>query len=186
MAGARGIGGRNRAPREDRLIVVITGMDAFPLDRLARAADELHASNAVGDEFFIQLGACRYTPEHAPFERFLAFGDVCDRIRAASAVVTHAGAGSTLVCIQSGKHPVVVPRRPDLGEVADGHQVQFAERLAGEGLVTPVYEMNDLPRAIAAARRKRVGPSPSTGERAQLTSWLEGYWRSVAWGPKAR
>ncbi len=164
------------------MILVITGMDAFPFDRLARAADELHAAGTVG-EVFIQLGSCRYTPRHAGFERFLSFGDVCDRIRAASAVVTHAGAGSTLVCLQHGKHPVVVPRRPDLGEVTDGHQQQLADRLGRIGLVTPVRDVEELPGAIAAARRARVGPL-GQGGRAELTAWLEGYWRSATRGER--
>lgn len=167
------------------MILVITGMDVFPLDRLARAADELHAAHAVGEEFFIQLGACRYTPVHAKFERFLSFGEVCDRIRSASAVVTHAGAGSTLICIQNGKHPVVVPRRPELGEVADGHQIEFAERLASAGLVTPVYETSDLASAIATARNARIAPlAPSS--RVELTSWLEDYWQATVRRGQAR
>jgi UDP-N-acetylglucosamine transferase subunit ALG13 len=165
------------------VILVITGMDAFPLDRLARAADELHAANTLDDGFFIQLGACRYTPVHAGFERFLSFSDVCDRIRSASAVITHGGAGSTLACLQHGKHPIVVPRRPDLGEAADAHQVQLAQRLARAGMVTPVYEMAELPGAIATARAARVAPLAHE-PRAELTAWLGAYWReAVHHGP---
>lgn len=167
------------------MILVVTGMDAFPFDRLARAADELDGSRALGEEVFIQLGACRYVPVHARYERFLSFGDVCDRIRAASAVITHAGAGSTLVCLQLGRHPIVVPRRPDLGEVTDGHQVQFAERLARDGLATPVHDLSTLADAVVTARNAGVPRGPPAS-RAELTAWLDGYWRAVTSGGEAR
>jgi len=40
---------RRGAPREDRLIFVIMGMEVHPFDRLARAVDDLQAGGAVGE-----------------------------------------------------------------------------------------------------------------------------------------
>jgi UDP-N-acetylglucosamine transferase subunit ALG13 len=165
------------------LIFVIMGMEVHPFDRLARAADELHASGTIGEEVFIQLGACGYQPRSARFERYLSFGEVCEHIQRASVVITHAGAGSTLVCIQQGKHPIMVPRRARLGEHVDEHQVPFTEKLAREGLVTPVYEMNELPAAIAAVRGK-FAPLGAVGSAGELTRWLQGFWQNLQQDPK--
>lgn len=163
------------------MIFVIMGMEVHPFDRLARAVDELARTRAVGEDVFVQLGTCNYEPRHARFERFLSFGDVCEQIRRASVVVTHAGAGSTLVCIEQGKHPIVVPRRAWRGEHVDEHQQPFAEKLEEAGLATVVREMQELPEAIAAVR-SRSAPADALGRARELTGWLQTYWQGLVDG----
>lgn len=162
------------------MILVMTGTEVHPFDRLVRAADELQRTGALGEDFFIQLGSSRYEPRHARFERFLPFGEICERIQVASAVVTHAGAGSTLVCIQHGKHPVIVPRRAAMAEHVDEHQLRFAERFGDGRLATAVYEMGELPAAIRTARARSGHRGAALGRAVALTGWLEGYWREIA------
>jgi len=166
------------------VIFVILGMDVYPFDRLARAVDELQRDGTCGEDFFLQLGASSYLPKHARFERYLSFGDVCEHIRQASVVITHAGAGSTLVCIQQGKHPVLVPRQPRYGEIVDEHQLPFADKFGQLGLATTVHEMPELAGAIAAVRGKSA-PRNAAGSARELTSWLEGFWQQLA-RPAAR
>ena len=155
------------------------GMEVHPFDRLARAVDELQArGGADGEDFLIQLGACTYVPRHARHERYLSFGQLCENVRASSVVITHAGAGSTLVCIQQGKHPVMVPRRSGWGEHVDEHQVPFARKLSEGGMGTTVEDVADLPAAIAAARGK-AARADAMGRATELSAWLEGFWRSL-------
>ncbi|HET8734781.1 MAG TPA: glycosyltransferase [Anaeromyxobacteraceae bacterium] len=161
------------------MIFAMTGTEVHPFPRFTRAIDELHRAGGLGEEVFLQLGNSPEEPRHVPFERFLSFGEVVERVRAASVVVTHAGAGSTLVCLQQGKHPVVVPRLHRLGEMIDDHQVPFAARMAAAGLVTLVEDVAGLAAAIAAARA-RTGPAAAVGRRGELTAWLEGFWRERA------
>lgn len=161
------------------MIFVIMGMEVHPFDRLARAVDELQRTGAVGEEFVVQLGACTYEPVHARFVRYLSFGEVCEHVRRASAVITHAGAGSTLTCLEEGKHPIMVPRRAEWGEHVDDHQVPFTRKFSEQGLATAVYDMADLPAAIAAVRGKS-GPGHVIGGATDLTRWLEGFWQGLA------
>lgn len=114
-----------------------------------------------------------------PVRALLSFGDVCEQIRRASVAVTHAGAGSTLLCIEQGKHPVMVPRRSSRGEHVDDHQLPFAEKLATAGLATVVRETTELPAAIAATR-SRSAPADALGRARELTGWLETFWRGLA------
>jgi len=161
------------------VIFVILGMDVYPFERLARTVDELQRDGVCGDDFFLQLGATTYQPQHARFERYLSFGDVCEHIRKASVVITHAGAGSTLVCLQQGKHPVLVPRQPRYGEIVDEHQLPFAEKFGQLGLATTVHEMTELRPAIDAVRGKSA-PKNAAGRAHELTSWLEDFWQQIA------
>ncbi len=160
------------------MIFVIMGMEVHPFDRLAKAVDELSRAGTVGEEFFIQLGACTYTPTHARFEKYLSFGEVCENIQRSSVTITHAGAGSTLVCIQQGKHPIMVPRRAEWGEHVDDHQLPFAQKLGEGGLATVLDDVATLPQVIESARG-RSAPSNAMGRATELTSWLEGFWKSL-------
>lgn len=160
------------------MIFVIMGMEIHPFNRLAQAVDELQQSNVLGEEFFLQLGSCTYQPKYARFQKFLSFGEVCEQIQRASVVITHAGAGSTLNCIQQGKHPVMVPRRARWGEHVDEHQVPFAQKFGHNGLATVVDDVSELRAAIESARGKSA-PAGAMGHATQLTSWLEGFWQSL-------
>lgn len=64
----------------------------------------------------------------------------------ADLVVTHAGVGSALGALESGRCPLVLPRRRSFGEHADDHQVQIATELAGRGLAVH-REVEDLDAA---------------------------------------
>lgn len=160
------------------MIFVIMGMEVHPFDRLARAVDELARTYAVGEEFFVQLGTCRFEPRHARFERFLSFGDVCEQIRRASVAVTHAGAGSTLLCIEQGKHPVMVPRRSSRGERRRSSAAvrrEVGHRRAGHGGARDH-------RAPGGHRGHPVpvGSADALGRARELTGWLETFWRGLA------
>jgi UDP-N-acetylglucosamine transferase subunit ALG13 len=157
------------------MILVIMGMEVHPFDRLARAIDELASRDVLSEEFFIQLGSCRYEPKVARFERYLSFGSLCDKIIESSAVVTHAGAGATLTCIQQGKAPIMVPRRAQYGEHVDDHQLPFTDKMRDVGMASVVHEMSELESAIRAAQGRSVRPA-AMGTSTELVDWLEGFW----------
>jgi UDP-N-acetylglucosamine transferase subunit ALG13 len=160
------------------MILVIMGMEVHPFDRLARAIDELAGGELFKEEFFIQLGACTYEPKHARFERFLPFGDLCEKIRSSSAVITHAGAGSTLTCIQQGKFPIMVPRRASEGEHIDDHQLPFTRKMCEVGHATVVHEMSELAKVIQAVQ-ERASENKALGNSTELTTWLESFWTKL-------
>ncbi len=58
-----------------------------------------------------------------------------DAIRNADLVVAHAGAGIAITALQCGQVPLLVPRRPELDEHVDDHQLQLAARFSSLGLV---------------------------------------------------
>jgi UDP-N-acetylglucosamine transferase subunit ALG13 len=81
----------------------------------------------------------------------------------ASIVVCHAG---TIVseCLVLGVVPVVVPRRRQLGEAVDDHQIRFARRLAQEGTVvcceTEEELRTELSRRLASGDVHRHATTP--------------------------
>jgi UDP-N-acetylglucosamine transferase subunit ALG13 len=114
------------------VIVVTVGTNEASFDRLVAAIDDL----SPGEEVVVQCGSSSLRPSRATCVDFLPFEELVQLVRNSRVVVTHAGAGSTMVALANGKHPVVVPRLCRYGEAVDDHQVHFAERLAARGLVT--------------------------------------------------
>lgn len=64
-------------------------------------------------------------------------------MREADLVVAHAGIGSSLAAIDSGRRPVLVPRREHRGEHVDDHQQQIAAELDARDLAV-ARELDDL------------------------------------------
>lgn len=80
-----------------------------------------------------------------------------DEIQRADVVVSHAGVGSFIRCLQAGKVPVLVPRRAVHDEHVDDHQEQIA-RVASERGLAVMREADELTLEdlLLAARRRAV------------------------------
>jgi UDP-N-acetylglucosamine transferase subunit ALG13 len=128
------------------MIFVTVGTNEASFDRLVAAVEDV----PPGEELIVQCGASELRPGRATCVDFLPFDELVRLVRSARVVVTHAGAGSTMVALANGKRPIVVPRLHRYGEAVDDHQLHFAERLAGRGLVT-VAHPEDLARVLDGA-----------------------------------
>jgi UDP-N-acetylglucosamine transferase subunit ALG13 len=103
----------------------------------------------------------------------LAYAELAQAIADADVVVTHAGTGSTLMALNAGKFPLLIPRDAGRGEIGDGHQLLFAGELDGRGVArnrdADALTADDL--TYAASRRvTRAGVPP----RFELTRSLTG------------
>jgi UDP-N-acetylglucosamine transferase subunit ALG13 len=143
--------------RPDRVVVALGTQGDFGfrslverlVDILPPTADVLWQTGAT-DVSDLDIDARPHIPA-AEFEHALGEADV---------VVAHAGVGSALSALETGRHPVLVPRRSARGEHVDDHQEQVARELAGRNLASAV-EVDDLDmdllsaaatRSVAAAR----------------------------------
>lgn len=134
------------------MIFVSTGTNEQPFDRLVRAAAALG-----GDEpLLVQHGSSQVPRGRGDWRAFLTFEEMSEAMRAARAVVVHAGVGSVLLARRCGATPIVVPRRVALGEAVDDHQVAFSRRLADAGMVILVEDERELPAAL-----EQIGPAPA-------------------------
>jgi UDP-N-acetylglucosamine transferase subunit ALG13 len=140
------------------MILVTTGTNEQPFDRLVRAAAELSRSA----ETFVQYGSSREPHGEGEWVEFLSFDELAERMRAARVVVCHAGVGSIMLARKCGHRPVVVPRRVSLGEAVDDHQLHMGRRLHAAGLVRLVEDERDLPAAVGAPQAARTA---STGQQ---------------------
>ncbi len=132
-------------------VVVTVGMGRFPFDRLVAAIEPLCAEHRV----VAQTGVSRLRLPCRQHD-YLPSDELVELCRRADVVITHAG--NTVRLLQRmGRVPLSVARRPDLGEMADDHQVRFLELERRRGRVVAVDEVDRLPELVAA--------HPSTARR---------------------
>lgn len=130
------------------MIFVTVGTHHQPFERLLGALDQLD------DELVVQYGPGE-PPAASRAEAFMPFDEMLEHFRAADSVITHAGVGSIICASREGHVPLVVPRRHDLGEHVDDHQVELTRALAERGSVVPVWDVDRLAEIVSAAPPRR-------------------------------
>lgn len=140
------------------MIFVTVGTHEQQFDRLVRAVDMLKADGTIDEPVFIQTGYSTYEPTRCEHSRFVPFKKMKEMMAEADVVITHGGPSSFIEAMAAGKVPVVVPRRGDLAEHVNDHQVDFVRIVAErQGGIVPVYDVADLPQAIERARELSRG-----------------------------
>lgn len=150
---------------------------------MIKVVDELAA--ILDEECFLQIGKSNYKPKHAKWKTYLGFDEMIEKIKEARVVISHAGAGTILLCLNLGKSPIVVPRDPEKGEHIDHHQNELCERLAEEGRLTIVRNLEELRTYIDNGNKKiadmiqnnRKGEAPLVLHLRELVrQWFKSGW----------
>lgn len=158
------------------MILVTTGSNGSPFDRLLRVIDDVETD----EDIVVQHGPSDIRPSGAACVAFMPFARLQALIADASTVVTHGGVGSVLTALAHGKRPIVVPRLPEYGEVVDRHQLDFARRLAQADLIILAEDAKELPQILADSPRLEIERSPKD---SALIDDLSAYVRSVLHSP---
>jgi UDP-N-acetylglucosamine transferase subunit ALG13 len=147
-------------------VLATVGTDHHPFDRLVDWIDAWAERRADRARVVIQYGRSR-RPSIAEGRAFLSPDELAELIGAAAAVVTHGGPGSIVDATAAGWVPIVVPRRPELGEHVDDHQVRFADRLVRAGAIRVPADRDEAWALLDAALEDRASlrraPSETDG-----------------------
>lgn len=136
------------------MIFVTVGTHEQQFDRLVKAVDDLKLDKVINEPVYVQTGYSTYEPTHCDHSRFVSYTQMKEYMKAADVVITHGGPSSFIEAMAAGKVPVVVPRRGDLEEHVNNHQVDFVRTVAErQGGIIPVFDVDDLPVAIERARQ---------------------------------
>ncbi|MDT0306761.1 glycosyltransferase [Streptomyces sp. DSM 44917] len=134
-------------------VLVTVGTDHHPFDRLMTWIEQWPA-DAPEVRWTVQHGSTRAPA--APGVRAAAMmphDELLAALAEAAVVVCQGGPGSVMDARGAGKVPIVVPRRPELGEHVDDHQVLFARRLEGAGLIRIAAGAGEFRELVTAALR---------------------------------
>lgn len=153
-------------------VTVGTGPDGF--DRLVRGVDSIAPD--IEESIRAQIGRGEYIPENIEWFRFTSEDEIQELYRNATVVISHAGAGTLLTARSYEKPVVIVPRRKELNEHTDDHQMEIATALRDHQAVTIVTNMGDLKPVVDQARSHSGG---SWTRDNSLTRFLSEYLKEI-------
>ncbi|TVQ58846.1 MAG: glucuronosyltransferase [Phycisphaerales bacterium] len=128
-------------------MIFVTVGAQMPFDRMVRAVDEWAAARGRTD-VFAQINETDYVPKHIEWTRFIEPEQFRSRVESARVLVAHAGMGSILTALEAGKPILVMPRRGDLRETRNDHQVATAKRFLELGKVGVAFDESELPAKL--------------------------------------
>jgi UDP-N-acetylglucosamine transferase subunit ALG13 len=133
----------------DLTTFVTVGNGTQPFDRLLGAVAK--AQHVLPQPVFVQRGSTNFAHPTWNVRDFIDMQEFERLMQQSTLLIMHAGAGSIINAVRTGKRPVVMPRRACYGEIVDDHQVDFAAALAREDHVVLAREPADLVSAIERA-----------------------------------
>jgi UDP-N-acetylglucosamine transferase subunit ALG13 len=161
----------------DLTTFVTVGNATQAFDRLLSSVQRL--TDLLPRPIIVQRGVSKI--DHAAWETrdFLQMEDFQRSILESSLLIMHAGAGSVIHAIRSGRRAIVMPRRMKFGEHVDDHQLEFAKALADAGYVHLALDESDLAAAITSGFVRVLKPHDnSTAPLLQHVSALLHEWAS--------
>lgn len=121
------------------------------------AIEALIRVGAANEHTIWQLGVTKHDDLPGKVFEEMSSEDFHAAASKADVVVTHAGVGTILQLLEMGIHPVVLPRRSDLGEHVDNHQLQITQLVSELGVATAVSPSDlSFKHLLDAANTKTV------------------------------
>lgn len=106
-------------------------------------------ASAREEEVIIQTGFSTYEPKHCKWNKLYPYQEMVDMVSNARIVITHGGPSSFIMPLQIGKIPIVVPRKKELDEHVNDHQVDFCNQVAKrQGNIIVVEDVTKLADTI--------------------------------------
>lgn len=133
------------------MILVTVGTQYF--DELIAEVDRLVRVGVITDRVYAQIGLCQMQPTHLDCVRFDRH--LPNKMRDADLIITHAGTGSTIEAIQSGRPFIAVVN----GGKAGDHQREFLQTLSTTHDFCWIESADELETALPMAR-----PAVARGE----------------------
>lgn len=123
-------------------MIFITVGTQLPFDRLVAAVDAWAAYHPEIEIFgqIAEPGADGYHPRHFPWVPHLDPAAFKAQFEAADQIIAHAGMGTIISALSSGKPLLIMPRRAHLNEHRNEHQRATAQRF---GTRTGIYVAPD-------------------------------------------
>lgn len=163
-------------------MIFLTVGSEFHFDRLVAAIDELIAESFLTEEVVAQIGKGEYAPKHMSWVPTMPHTVYNKHIQESVAVISHAGMGTIIQCLQIKKPLLVMPRLKSCREHVNDHQTGTARKFEEIGQILVAYDTTDLPGKINQLRR--FTPSDKGQHNRQsmvdhINLFLDGLWSNT-------
>jgi UDP-N-acetylglucosamine transferase subunit ALG13 len=145
-----------------------------PFPRLLDAVCSV--ANDLPQPVIVQYGNTPFQCSYCQGIDFMEMSEFQSHIKESELVILHAGAGSLINAIQLGKTPVVLPRKAELSEHIDNHQVEFSQELSKSNKAIVVDSVDNIlsatKRAIEIQNGKLVKDNNTKPKMVKIVSDL--------------
>jgi len=130
------------------IFVTIGNEQRYKFTRLLRKMDEL--APEISEEIVMQIGFDSYRPDHSKYFSFVPHEEYLDLFKKSKLVISHCATGPIIYAKKFNKPIILFPRRAELGEHVDNHQIETAHSVEGIKGIQVVYHEDELKEAIIA------------------------------------
>jgi exopolysaccharide biosynthesis glucuronosyltransferase PssE len=124
-------------------MIFLTVGTQLPFDRLVKTIDTFCAEHSE-IELFAQIGNGEYKPRCFEAREQLSIAEFDQMFERASLVISHAGIGSILTALSNAKPVLIMPRRADLNEHRNDHQLATAKQFFNKNGCFVFNDLNEL------------------------------------------
>lgn len=148
-------------------MIFVTVGTQLPFDRLIGAIDQWARANPA-IEVIAQTGESRLSTHNITTHRRVDAAEFRELVMRSRLLVAHAGMGSILTALELGTPVIVMPRRSDLGEHRNDHQMATVEQLSHLGNLRVARDRDELVAALEAVLS--TAPCGAVAERSDSGS----------------
>ncbi len=155
-------------------MIFVTVGTQIPFDRLIQIIDEL--APELGEEIIAQTSpSATYSPKNIQTDDFLPpeeFNRIFERARL---VVAHAGMGTIISAMQSGKPLIVFPRQASLGEHRNEHQLATVRQLEASSMAAVAYDREQLRSLLLSGKEPvphKIAERPSESLSRSIKDYI--------------
>lgn len=156
---------------EGTIIFVTVGTgNTYGFERLIKKMDEI--AGKINEDVVMQIGCTEYIPKNAKYFLFVKNSEMDELYKSSRVVVCHAGIGSIITAMKFNKPTAIVPRIKKYKEHIDDHQVEISKEIGREGLITVVYDVENLDDLLSNFSSIII---PKIKTESNLTNLLKAY-----------
>ncbi len=155
-------------------MIFVTVGHQMAFDRMIRAIDEWAGERGRTD-IIAQIGTTAFRPKHLEYMAHMTPVEFRKLVAQADAVVSHAGTGTILTALELGTPVLVMPRRGDLKETRNDHQIMTAERFQSLGRLEVAMDEVELVERLDALADLKACDVISTDASEELISALRDF-----------
>lgn len=146
-----------RAPvKSPRLFVTLGTIAKYRFDAVV---DAVLATGLADSRTVWQLGSTDRDDLPGQVHKEMSASAFAQAVERADVVITHSGVGTILQLLESGVHPIVVPRSKAAGEHVDDHQFEIADLIRELGVGTVLRPTEMTAAAVIGASSLSTRPT---------------------------
>ena len=126
------------------MILVLLGTQDKPFLRLLKAVKEVKEKGNIKDKIIAQVGCTNFNCDNIETFDFIQKEELQTLIDKARVIITHAGVGTIIECLNKDKKVIVVPRLKKYKEHTNNHQLEITKEFASKNYVLPLYDTKNL------------------------------------------